>query len=763
MLAAQTETDPGDQPLPPASVDGGDGAGLTALVDPAPAAADSTAPAPLGQTLAPGWKSADLAAANGFVQLLARAVHQFHIYPPTSPLCLDVIAACHKALAAITVEDKFTFRVTPGQLFVGELALATTPTVSIELIRRLHRAHVAEVTFDRGTPVRDLSRFCSDVSQVHGASLEAVTFAERLVDHGVTAIDARMADRPEVLEVGTPTAPVCDLVNNERLRRQEQALAGGQVHHLYPPDKGWIRIDPTVALESVSLVDLAIIVDDPSEIAAMLLRLTGENPVSPEERDTALANKFTEVAAIFAAAEPNLARVLFAKLARTVLNLDPACRKDLLKETILPGLLDGRVDGSVLADFPDLDLAEALCLLLDLETAAPELLSTALDRLALSDERRRALVPMLNDQLRNIAQQEHRGTNLALEGYAHKLLRIESDEDKSFAEYTSFDLAMDPQSAAVADGVRDVIAATDITVAQIVCLKGLVRLEPDPRLVEIFLGRSIALARAFETSNRWQDLADMLADYRVLGDSLRESRPDVADAITQSLAAFCTIERTSQFGDLHQRGGESRALATLILKALGPHAADPLARAIDNPALRSKGRALADLMADHATMLAPALALCLNSCGPPARRAILRVLGLAGHGYESAIIHQLDSTDEATCREALRALAKIGTPQASAAVAKQMTGGRDWVRPMAEEALWQFPRDVAIAQMRELLGRHEFVRGNPQLTVRMMDRVTGANVGGLANALEGLVSLRFRFWNPQVVRVARKAQELLRR
>jgi hypothetical protein len=744
MLAAQTEPDHGDQPSPPAS--GGNGSDL-----------------PIGQALAPGVRAADLAGANGFVQLLARAVHQFHIYPPTSPLCLDVITACHKALAAVTIDDKFTFRVTPGELFVGELALATTATVSSELIRKLHRAHVAEVTFDRGTPVRDLSRFCIDVSLIQGASPGEVTFAEQLVDHGVTAIDACMVVRPEVLQVGTPTATASELVNHERFRRQEQALAGGHLHHLYPPDKGWVRIDPTVGLESVSLVDLAIIVDDPPEIAAMLMRLTGENPISPEERDTALARKFTEVAAIFAAAEPSLARLLFAKLARTVLNLDPARRKDLLKETILPGLLDGRVDGSVLADFPDVDLAEALCLLLDLETAAPEVLSTALDRLALSDERRKALVPMLNDQLQSVALQEHRGTNLALEGYANKLLRIEADEDRSFAEYTSFDLAMDAQSAAVADGVRGVIAATDVIAEQIACLKRLVRLEPDPRLVEIFLARSFTLARAFETSNRWQDLAEMLTGYRVIGDSLRESRPDVADAIAQALATFCTIERAAQLSELHHTGNESRALATLMLEALGTYAAEPLVRAIDHPTLRSKGRALSDLMADHAAMLAPALALCLDGCAPAARRAILRVLGLAGHGYETAIIRQLDSTDEPTCREALRALAKIGTTQASVAVAKQLTDGKAFVRPAAEEALWQFPKELAIAQLRELLGRRDFVLANPELTVRMMDRVATGKVGVLTNALEGLVSLRFRFWKPPVVRVARKAQELLKR
>ena len=96
------------------------------------------------------------------------------------------------------------------------------------------------------------------------------------------------------------------------------------------------------------------------------------------------------------ALDPRLARLLFARLARAVLDLDSNRRKALLRRTILPGLLDGRVEGeAVLSEFPAVDLADALCLLLDLETAAPELLSAALDRLHLAPDRRDAVVPLI--------------------------------------------------------------------------------------------------------------------------------------------------------------------------------------------------------------------------------------------------------------------------------------------------------------------------------------------------------------------------------
>ena len=85
------------------------------------------------------------------------------------------------------------------------------------------------------------------------------------------------------------------------------------------------------------------------------------------------------------------------------------------------------------------------------------------------------------------------------------------------------------------------------------------------------------------------------------------------------------------------------------------------------------------------------------------------------------------------------------------------------MRPAAEEALWHFPHDLAVAQLRRLLGRREFVLAHPQLASRLMDRAATGNVDTLSGALEGLVSLRFRFWNTQVVRMAHKAQQLLHR
>ena len=131
----------------------------------------------------------------------------------------------------------------------------------------------------------------------------------------------------------------------------------------------------------------------------MLLRLTEDDVSDGDGGEDALSRKFSDVATLFAALDPRVSRVMFGKLARAVLDLEPDRRQTLLKKTILPGLLDGKIDGNVLKDFPDVDLAESLCLLLDLETAAPEVVTTALERLDLSAERHAAVLPLVQSHV----------------------------------------------------------------------------------------------------------------------------------------------------------------------------------------------------------------------------------------------------------------------------------------------------------------------------------------------------------------------------
>src|SRR5439155_25622967 len=66
-------------------------------------------------------------------------------------------------------------------------------------------------------------------------------------------------------------------------------------------------------------------------------------------------------------------------------------------------------------------------------------------------------------------------------------------------------------------------------------------------------------------------------------------------------------------------------------------------------------------------------------------------------------------------------------------------------------------------QVRELLNSREFVLQNPQAVVRLLDRAAQAGTKGLEQVLGELEGLRFRFWNPGLVRIAHKARGLRER
>jgi hypothetical protein len=710
------------------------------------------------------FRADDFASVEEFLNLLARAVRQFHTYPSTSPLCSDAVAACYKVYATLERRDRLVLRVTPTELIVDEIGVGAGTVIEQELVRRLHRAHIAAIDFDRIASARDFSRFCADIVSSEGLAKTKTSFAEQLIEHGVETIVPHMAHRPEVLNVGAPAPSLCTLVDHERRRRSSLFEGGAPVNHLYPPDKGWVRLDPAAQFDTISLVDLAVLVDDPAEVATILLRLTDDDPADPAgaaARGTALEQKFSDVTTLFASLDPRLARVMFGRLARAVLELEPDRRTALLQRTILPGLLDGRADGNVLRDFPDVDLAESLCLLLELETAAPEVLTAALNRLDLPAERRETVVPLIDAKLRGgRGGDAGRATDAGLDRLARRLIQIEAAPGRNFAEFAAFDLSIDDQAATVLAGVRDVIGATDLPVAELQCLRSLVRLEPNVSVVNAFLMKTLTRLGELESGGRWLDLAAQASGYRQLADELRERRPDVADAIVAALASFCTPDRVVAMAALHEPDAPGGAIAGALVAAFGAAVVPTFVSLLDDPALHPKHRSLVALMCAHAALLAPAIVLALGHCGAAAARAGVKVLGFAGAGYEAAVTQQAEHGDEPLVREALRALARMGTAQAAAMVARQLRNGSVKSRAAAEEALWHFPAARAALLVRELLGSHEFVLQNPAIVGRLIDRSVQAGIDGLDQVLFALEPLRFRFWNPGLVRVALRAREL---
>jgi hypothetical protein len=722
---------------------------------------------PLDKTagVPPQTRPADWRAVEDLLGLLARAIQQLHTYPATSPMCIGAIESCQRALALLDHRDGLAFRVTPSELIVDDVPTGRGTQIEHELARRLHRASVSSVSIDRAATARELGRFCGDLVTCGERAAGDATLLDLLTEHGVDRIALEMGRRPEVLDVGAAPAGTTDDLARERARFDARVAKGGVVNYLYPPQKGWVRLDPASGVPSVSLVELAVLIEDPSALASMLLRLTDDAP-DGSTPGAALEKKYSDVAMLFSALDPRLARRMFGRLARAVLDLDPGSRQSLLRRTILPGLLDGRVDGAILHDFPDVDLAESLCLLLDLETAAPELLTTALARLDLSAERHAAMVPLLEERLAHREQAES-GRQTTLARHARELVRVDGSAEKSFAEFAAFDLSLDADAVATLAGIRSAVAATDLTLDRLRCVWHLTCLEPNPDMVRRFLDQGFARLDELERASRHGELAPWLAGYRDLAARVRETRPDVADVIVAKLAWYCTPERAAWIVDLSMRDDEGRRTAGAVVEALGTAVAAPLVdlleRAESGRSAQARSRAAAQLMADHAAQLSPALAPLVGASPFAVRRTLVRVLGLAGPGYEQPIASQIDGGDELTAREALRSLARIGTPQAGAFVISEIVKQRGALGGAAEESLWHFPAATAQRCARELLGRREFTLKHPQVVERLLDRAARTGTAGLEPVLRELAPLRFRIWNPALARTARKAHAMLNR
>jgi hypothetical protein len=698
---------------------------------------------------------------EGFLVLLARAIRQVHAYPHTSAVCIEAVAACRSHLARLEGRADVSVEVSPDGTLSADQPIGENATIQHEMVRRLRRARVINVTIELDASERDLTRFCTGLVRCGERGYRGPSLTELLLNDGVTAIGVSVAARPEVLAIGSPAPAQRELLVHDRRRRAEAAPLDAHKHHLFPAHKGWIRIDPATDLESLGLADLAILVDDPRDLATMLHRLVDDGPVGEATDETALERRFSDLATLFSSLDPRLARVMFGKLARAVLAMDPARRKALIKRAVLPAVFEGRAEASILDAFPEPDLAEALTLLLDLETAAPALVTAALDQLGLDPARRAVVDPLIRQHTiaaRGSDAGLDSGAEQELDRQARLLTRVDAAAGRSFAEFAAFDLAMDDRARASIATVRDAITTSDSISVELSCLINLIRIQPNPEVADPFARGAMARCQQLLAAGRWSELVDALVRLRAIADLLAESRAEIAALVNDALSRFASADCAAALVDVQATGEAERGLAAQAVNALGDALVPSCIALLSGP----RSSAAVALLSDHAARLGPGLAAALADCPDDARHLVVRLLGQAGPGYESIIGDQLGDGDERMIRECLRALARLGTAEAVALVAAQVRARSEWLPTAALEVLLRFPAELIAPHVRELLRDRDVALRQPEATARLLDRAARMDRSGLDDALKAIFALRFRFWNRPLVRAARAAGALVR-
>ena len=427
----------------------------------------------------------------------------------------------------------------------------------------------------------------------------------------------------------------------------------------------------------------------------------------------------------------------------------------LLKKTILPGLLDGRLDGAVLKDFPDLELADSLCLLLDLEAAAPEVVTAALTRLELPAERHATMLPLLESRVQTKVGAA--SPDSTVDSHARRLLKIDRERAKNVAEFAAFDLSIDDETRQQLCGVYDAIDLANLTTVQLDCLWSLTRLEPNPEArrslrcphPDADRGRRAKRRRGVVCHAGWPDC-------RGLADAVIDARPDVAEVLQARLASH-----------VHRRTGRVAARLVRAERARQASRRPSLQRWVPQSATRSspcrQRRAekwQRRLLCEHAALLAPALAAqASRRARRPTRRrprARVRRSGTRNGPWDTAA--QRGRADRA--RSAPRACAGSARAQAAALVASSIQEGRGWIGSAAEQTLWHFPKAEADRQVIGLLSRRDFVVRQPDAAGRLIDHAPREHANTVA-ILQPLQSLSYRIWNPALARIGRKARALL--
>jgi hypothetical protein len=710
-----------------------------------------------------GW-SGRLEAIDAFLNLLAKAVRQLHAYPVTSPVCVDAVNACRAHLAAIDGPDEISLTITPDALQVHEHAVGDHMFVRQELSRRLRRARIADLTVHRECTARDLTRFCVNLLRCSESADRTLSVAALMAEDGVEAIIVQVTSRREVLPVA-PSAPAQrDLVAHERRRRDEGLQPNTRRVHLFPPHRGWIRLDPAELYDGVSLADLAILVDDPTALANMLNRLVEEDHAQTGDDPQVLDRRFSDVAALFAGLEPRLGRVMFGKLARILHGMEGERRRELLKQKVLPAIFDGRPDAHVLHAFSDSELAESLCLLSDSETSGTAVAFSALEHLELAPERRAVILPLMDEIMRahiDPALGLDAAAAIALDQQARRLTRIESTGRRSFVDLAGFDFRLDDQARQTIGSVCDGIRETDGLTIELLCLVNLIGLQPNPEVASEFVHGAIERARQLVSAGRWSDLAFALERLATITAGLRERRPEVVALVDTELNALATPEFAAALIAQHDQGNDSQAVSLKVIDALGPAIAPALLSLLETDAHAAS--VAVGLMCERASLFAPALADGIPGYSRQTLAHVARVLGHVGAGYEDHLCGLCNQKDEKTTREALRALSRIGTPQAAQVVSVVARSATDWMATATVETLLRFPPETGAHAIRDLLGHRPFVLSQPAAASRLIGRVAQAKVPNLEPVLREIWSLRFRFWNRALVRAAHDAGALVNR
>lgn len=681
-----------------------------------------------------------------FVGALSRAVQAFHTYPPGSPARGDVIEVARDTLRPCIPrdEDCISIDVTSQGLSVADEPLVVDRGPERALAIALRRAYVSTLEIRAGASTRDFRQFCALMAFPDQLLGREEDLPEILAQRGVTHIIVHIISSHQTIEGGTVPPALLELVQRHR---------GGMGRSAESAEGGWIRLDPSVPLERVTLEDLPLLLRDAPALGVALDRMSRTHgAVSPSE---ALLLHYEEITDLYAACGPSVAASLFRRLAAVVHQLPEETKLALLKEKVLPGLVDGRRSGRILKHFSEEEVADALWLLLDLGVGGVEMLTAGLASLDLPESRLEGVVERVSRRLEGESDAApdwsamlHRDTSGPGTDGLGERLTVNEEHEADFLALRSFDLSVDEASANDLAQIVGDVASADPVAAPLRCCADILALSADPAIIAATMRRSRGFFLDLESRGDAAALADWLALYARIARERDSLDGEVAALIRGTLDQYVTPEFIHRVSALAAPPDREPPLVTIICE-LGRTGVGALVDSLAVESDRSARNRLLTALQPRASGIAEHLVDYLSHPEWYVVRNILTLLGYAGQGYEEAVAGLVEHEHPRVQREAFIALARIGTEEAISHTADALYDESEEVRKHAADAIWRFEPTLSHPRLLEAIRDRRLALAHPDLVRQLVIAAGKRDLAGLDPVLRRLRRHCFAVWNPE--------------
>lgn len=698
-------------------------------------------------------RAADVAA---FVGGLARAVHAFHTYPADSPARGDVIERIRERLhPCVTDRDALVIDVTNEGLMVDGEPIASDHGPERALALGLRRTYVSTLEIRAGAPTSDFRQLCALLAYPDQLLDRDEDLPEILSERGVTHIVAHMVSTHRTIDGGTVPSTLIELVEQQRERRTR--TRSGELS-----EGGWIRLDPSVPLDRVTLEDLPLLLRDAPALGMALHRMTGRKDEELSEMQ-ALVAYYGEIARLYEACEDSVSETLYRRLADVVRRLPDEARLQLMKREVLPDLVDGRRSGTILRHFAEEEVADALWLLLDLGVGGVDMLTAGLANLDLPEE---DLAGVIDRVTRRLSEEEAAGDEwtewikkAAVVRDSHDeedrvtapvadRLRVESDADGDFLALRSFDLSVDPETAITLDNVVERIATSDPTSDTLRACADILRLGADPSVASSVMRKSRGLFFDLESRGDVGILASWLARFARVARSHDTHDGEIAAIIREVLNQYVTPEFIHRVAALPPDGRGEPPLVTIICE-MGETGVGALIDSLATESDRAARSRLLTALQSRARWLAADLVDYLSHPKWYVVRNVLMLLGHAGPGWEDAVAEGIEHEHPRVIREAFLGLSRIGTPSALDHTERALRHDSEVVRKHAGEAIFRFDPALSHSVVQTALHDRKLARVHPALLHRLLAAAEKRDLEELVPAARRLRWHSLALWNAE--------------